>query len=119
MGRAVGSIPITEVYDLNASATLDAHPKPSFSHKLLLRGQVLGRKKMIIRMRDERRGDHIHTRVFMGKDEDHLKLTGTLVMDVGEWQLFGAALLIGADQTKGHLVIHYPDNKKIVEGTIV
>jgi hypothetical protein len=70
---------------------------------------------MIIKLRDERRGPHIHTRVFIGEDEDHLKLTGTLIMDVGEWQLFGAALLMGAQQTKGNLIVQHPDDQKIVE----
>ena len=71
---------------------------------------------MIIRLRDERKGPYIHSRVFMGEDEDHLKLTGKLVMDIGEWQLFGAALLMGAQQTKGHLIVQLPDDQKIVKG---
>jgi len=70
---------------------------------------------MIIKLRDERQGNHIHTRVFMGEDEDHFKLTGRLVMDVGEWQLFGAALLLGAEQTKGHLIVQHPDDLKIAK----
>ena len=30
---------------------------------------------------------------------------GTIVLDHGEYQLFGAALLLGAQQMKGHLVV--------------
>ena len=70
---------------------------------------------MIIKLRDEKIGELIHTRVFAGKDPDHLKLLGKLIMDIGEWQLLGAALLMGAAQTKGHLVIQHPDDQKIVE----
>lgn len=71
---------------------------------------------MIIRLRDVRKGDHIHTRVFIGEDVDHLALAGRLVFKVGEWQMFGAALLLGAQQTKGRLVVQHPDDLKIVEG---
>ena len=70
---------------------------------------------MIIKLRDERRGEHIHTRVFIGEDKDHLALSGTLVFRVGEWQLFGAALLLGMEQMKGHLTVQHPDDQKIVE----
>ena len=56
----------------------------------------------------ERRGDHIHMRVFLGADEEHLQLTGTLVMDVGQWQLFVAALIHGIEEMrKGHMPIRY------------
>ena len=70
---------------------------------------------MIIRLRDERLGEHIHTRVLIGEDEDHLARSGRLVFRIGEWQLFGAALLLGASQTKGHLTVQHPDDLKIVE----
>lgn len=58
---------------------------------------------MIIKLKSELLGNHIHERVFVGPDEDHLALAGMLTFHVGEWQLFGAALLLGADCTKGHL----------------
>ena len=61
---------------------------------------------MIVKLRSKRlHGDRIAEQVFVGKDKDHLQLAGTLILYVGEWQLFGAALLLGADQTKGHLEV--------------
>ena len=69
---------------------------------------------MIIKFSDERKGRHIHSRIFMGQDEDHLALTGTLVMDMGEWQVFGAALLIGARGMHGNLTVEMPDSRDIV-----
>ena len=67
-----------------------------------------GEMIMVIRLRDELLGRHCHTRVFIGKDWDHLQLSGTLVMEIGEWQLFGAALISGARQTKTELQL--PDS---------
>lgn len=69
---------------------------------------------MIIRLRGERKGESVHERVFMGTDGEHLELAGTLVMSIGEWQTFGAALLLGAKQMNGQLVVESPDGKKIV-----
>lgn len=68
---------------------------------------------MHIKLRDELCGEYIHTRVFMGPDKDRLSLTGTLVMRIGEWQLFGAALLRGAKQTQDHLTVSLLDNSGI------
>lgn len=69
---------------------------------------------MIIKFRDERRGNHVHSRVFIGPDEDHLALAGTLVFNIGEWQMFGACLLSGA---KRHSIVEVqmPDDMKVVE----
>lgn len=53
-----------------------------------------------LKLKSEKKGTHVHVRVFMGVDSDHLQLTGTLFMDVGQWKLFRAAL--GAD---GNLVV--------------
>ena len=69
---------------------------------------------MLIRLRSKRKGDHVHERVFAGTDADHLKLLGTLVMDVGEWQVFGAALMLGARQMHGQLTVESPDGKRVV-----
>ena len=68
---------------------------------------------MIIKLRSERKGDHVHERVFMGVDNDHLKLTGALIMDVGEWQVFGVALMLGAEQMKDGLIVLNPDDRNI------
>lgn len=70
---------------------------------------------MIIRLRDERRGNHVHTRVFVGPDHEHLALAGQLCLDIGQWQLFGAALMLGAKRTQGQLKIESPDQDRVVK----
>lgn len=64
---------------------------------------------MIFKLLNERlvpaSGEHVKTRLFVGEDEDHLAQVGELTFRVGEWQLFGAALKLGAAQTHGHLKV--------------
>lgn len=66
---------------------------------------------MVIRLRDELQGRHCHTRVFVGKDEDHLALSGRLCMEIDEWALFGAMLLCGVRQTNGRVIVQLPDSE--------
>lgn len=33
------------------------------------------------------------------------QLAGHLILDIGEWQLLGAALIMGAQKTNGHLAV--------------
>ena len=70
---------------------------------------------MVIKLRAKRYGKRIEERIFMGSDENHLALTGTLMLRVGEWQVFGAALLLGASQMKGHLTVLTPDSETVVQ----
>jgi hypothetical protein len=70
---------------------------------------------MVIRLRDEVRGNRVHSRVYIGPDGEHLQLAGSLVLDVGEWQLLGAALLLGAAETWGRLAVEYPDDLAVLE----
>jgi hypothetical protein len=51
---------------------------------------------MIFRLRGERRGDHVHARLWAGESEGALGNCGALVFRIGEWQLFGAMLTAGA-----------------------
>ena len=37
-------------------------------------------------------------------------------MDVGQWQIFGAALMLGAEQTHGQLVVESLDDTQVVNG---
>jgi len=70
---------------------------------------------MIIKIRSERRGeDKVVERILMGEDENHLKLVGSLTLNVGEWQLFGATLLLGAEHTKTHLRIILEGDEEVV-----
>lgn len=72
---------------------------------------------LIVRLRDTQEyGDRVCTRVFVGRDSDHLQLAGVLHLDVGEWQIIGAALLagaaaFGADQ----MVVQTPDSQALAE----
>jgi len=59
----------------------------------------------ILKLRHERRGDHIHTTFFCGPRGQTLRNLGTLIMDIGEYQIIGAALLLGVDQLDGRLLI--------------
>lgn len=71
---------------------------------------------MHIKIVSEAKGTHVHERVFVGVDEHHLALAGTLVFRIGEAQLFGTALLLGAEQMHGHLTVWTdPDGKALQE----
>ena len=60
---------------------------------------------MIIKLRSEKLGEHIHDTIFMGEQEGSLASVGKLVMRIGEWQIFGATLLLGAKSTGGQLIV--------------
>lgn len=68
---------------------------------------------MVIKLVSVRKGDHVHEKVFVGEEENQtFALTGSLVFNIGEWQEFGAALLLGAKQTNGRVkVIPIGDEK--------
>jgi len=60
---------------------------------------------MIIKLVSQKKGQHIRQRVLVGKDEKHLTLAGNLILKIGEWQIFGAALLLGATKMQGVLKV--------------
>ena len=74
---------------------------------------------MIIKLRSERRGAHVHERVFVGPDSDHLALAGVLIFNVGEWQAFGAALGLGASQTHGQVKVVFEGDEQVVATRVV
>jgi hypothetical protein len=51
-----------------------------------------------IKLRSSWTGAHVSQRIYVGWDKDHLQLAGTLMLDVGQYQEFGAALLLGAER---------------------
>jgi hypothetical protein len=63
-------------------------------------------------------GKHCHTDVFIGEDEDHLQLSGHLVMGKDEWLLFGAVLLAGVAATKSAAIIQLPDSEAMIQAFI-
>lgn len=51
----------------------------------------------VFKLRSVLKGKHIHTIIFSGNEGQTLANIGTLVQDVGEWQLFGALLKCGSE----------------------
>ena len=51
----------------------------------------------VIKIRSTKKDNHIHLTVFMGKEGQTMVNCGTLIFEIGEWQLFGALLHIGAE----------------------
>lgn len=47
----------------------------------------------------------IKVQCFAGVDKGHLQLAGNLLLHTQEWQLLGAALLLGAEKTNGELEV--------------
>lgn len=74
---------------------------------------------MVIKLCSERRGAHAHELVFVGPDADHLALAGVLVLDIGQWQEFGAALGLGASRMHGNVVVIYEGSEAVVARTPV
>ncbi len=53
----------------------------------------------IFKFRSEKKVNHIHDTVFMGYEGRTLQNAGTIIFsDTGEWQWFGAMVLLGADK---------------------
>lgn len=70
---------------------------------------------MILKTVSVLQGLHIHTRVFMGEQRGSLALTGVLILHVGEWQLFVAALIEGGRGLGQHLEVITEGNTEIVQ----
>lgn len=61
---------------------------------------------MILKLSADNFGEHVHVKFFMGPDLDHLANCGKLTLRIGEWQLLGACLLLGAERmTVEHLEV--------------
>lgn len=70
---------------------------------------------MIVKMRSSRIGpDQVREEIFIGQQEDSLVLAGTLTLNIGEWQSFGCALLMGADQMHGRLTVVCEGDEEVV-----
>jgi len=60
---------------------------------------------MILKLKLSCPGTHIRVEALMGEDEASLLRVGELLLNVGEWQLLGAALGLGAKQTMGQFTV--------------
>jgi len=72
---------------------------------------------MHIQLRDELRGGHIRTQVFIGADKDHLKLSGELIFrGVGDWNLFCSILHYAESAMPSFvkLAVSCPDESRII-----
>ncbi len=58
---------------------------------------------MHLKLRAVLNGEHVHVRVYVGPDADHLAQAGNLIMHIGEWQTFAAAFLLAKDIMGTHL----------------
>jgi len=75
----------------------------------------------LYKLRSTRRGEHVHTTVFAGWEGQTLRNLGTLVSDIGEWQEFGALLLLGSQQPGwlGRIKIVCEGDEAVVSTTTV
>ena len=69
---------------------------------------------IVFKLHSEKKGQHIHTTVFSGTEEGTFANCGTLIQNVGEWQFFGALLLLGARETKGRCVVQCEGDDAII-----
>lgn len=72
-----------------------------------MREVVIGVVKLKLRRMDE---DRMEVRVFVGEDEDHLQLSGQLVLSIGEYQRIACALGIGVKE-----MVQRTDNRIVGE----
>ncbi len=68
---------------------------------------------LVIKLVSERKGDHVHEKVFVGEEGQTLMLAGNLVWRIDEWQLFEATLGLGAKQTKDYLKVIFVGDEKV------
>ena len=70
---------------------------------------------MIFKLRSERiGGDLVKEQILVGDDENCLRITGELLLHVGQWQEFGATLLLGATKTNGRVKVIVEGDKEVV-----
>jgi hypothetical protein len=75
-------------------------------------------ERTVFKLVSELKGNHVHTTVFSGKEDKTLANTGVLIQTVGEWQLFGALLKLGAvynRATKQAVVVLFEGDEKIAD----
>lgn len=61
---------------------------------------------MHVIIKAELAGEHVHAHMFIAPSKSQTPAhNGKLVMSIGEWQLFGAALLMAADKMHGQMTV--------------
>jgi hypothetical protein len=71
---------------------------------------------MHLKARSKLLGRHVHTTYFVAENPEvgAYQNIGTLVTEIGEWQVIGAALRLGAERTNGHLVVITEGDEEVV-----
>ena len=74
---------------------------------------------MVIKLKPRVVGDVIKETVLIGVDEEHLEVSGELSYNsLGDWQLFGCALLIGADGMRGQVRVLNHESEEFINGLV-
>ena len=71
----------------------------------------------VFKLRSVKKGVHIHTTVFSGREGSTLANTGTLIQTIGEWQIFGALLKCSSElnaATKACSLIIFENDQEVV-----
>jgi hypothetical protein len=74
---------------------------------------------LVIKVRSEKLpGERIRDTIFIGEKGQTLQNAGSIILRVGEWQMFGALLLMGAEQVRRHRSPQgvEPDVEVVTEG---
>lgn len=72
---------------------------------------------MIFKLKSERIGnDLVKEQILVGEEEDerYMHEAGELLLHVGEWQEFGAVLLLGSTRTQGRVKVITEGDEKVV-----
>ena len=75
--------------------------------------------RRIFKLRSAQYGELIHTTILSGNAGQTLANTGTLIQTMGDWQLFGAILKLGAESNKlirKAVLVILDGDAKIIEG---
>lgn len=76
------------------------------------------RGPLIFRLVSTLEGGHVCLRLFEGHEGYTFECVGELrwsVEKMGGWQLFGAALALGAERTRGHATVEIIGDREVVE----
>ena len=73
---------------------------------------------LVLKLRSERVGDRVRDTLFVGQEGFTLQNAGEVTLSVGEWQMFGALVLMGAEQVRAHRARQGlpPDVEVVFEG---
>jgi len=74
---------------------------------------------MILKLRYETKGAHIHVEVFVGPHDEALGLAGTLTLRPAEWEVFRAIIDAGEVEVENVIVrygLRFVEGKGVADG---